>query len=321
MRRILVLAGPEHPDLPILDAIRDRAQIHVVDTPEGAGPVIEQAEVIFVLQADKSWLLENIWPGATSLRWVQSSSAGVDSLIFPDLVESRVVLTNVRGIYSSVLAEFVVGAILYFAKSFRELDSNQRAGIWSRLQVQEVRGGTVGIVGVGDVGRACADQLHHLGMSLLGCKRNPDGMAESRPFERIYSPDRLLEMIPQCDWVVLATPLTQETRGMIGEPELQAMKSDSVLVSIGRGAVVRESALIRALQESWIRGAALDVVEQEPLSPDSPLWGMEDVLLSAHSADHTSDDLVKACRLFVENFCRYLDGKPLLNTVDKKAGY
>ena len=108
---------------------------------------------------------------------------------------------------------------------------------------------------------------------------------------------------------------------MIGEPELQGMKSDGILVNIGRGAVVCESALIRALQEGWIRGAALDVVAQEPLPPDSPLWKMHNVLLSAHSADHTSDDLVQVCRLFVENFRRYLRGEALLSVVDKEAGY
>ena len=320
-KHVLVLASPDHPDLPNLHALRDQAHIQVVDTPERARLAIGQAEVVFGLQFDKNWLLQDIWPGARSLRWVQSCYAGVESLLFPELVESQVVLTNARGLYSRVLAEFVVAAILYFAKRLDELRSNQRAGIWSRLQVEEVRGGTVGIVGVGDVGRACAEQVDALGMRLLGCKRNPDAIPEIRPFERMVSPDKLLEILPECDWVVAATPLTPQTRGMIGEPELRAMKSDAVLINIGRGAVVSEPALIRALQEGWIRGAALDVVEPEPLPADNPLWGMENVLLTAHSADHTSDDLGQASRLFVENFRRYIDEKPLLNTVDKAAGY
>ena len=320
-KHVLVLASPGHPDLHVLDPLLDLAQIQVIDTPEQAAPAIEKAEVLFALQADKCWLLKELWPRAKSLRWVQSSYAGVEPLMFPALVESHVALTNARGLYSSVLAEFVVGAILYFAKRFEELQSNQRAGIWSRLQVDEVRGTTVGIVGVGDVGRACASQVHALGMRLLGCKRNPDSMPEIHPFEHIVAPDRRLEILPQCDWVVISTPLTHQTRGMIGLPELRAMKSDSVLINIGRGAVVSEPVLVQALEEGWIRGAALDVVAQEPLPSDSPLWKMRNVLLSAHSADHTAEDLVQACRLFVDNFQRYLSGKPLLNLVNKQAGY
>ena len=320
-KHVLVLASPGHPDLPTLDVIRDRAHIQVADSPEQARSAVGQVEIVFALQFDKHWLLQDIWPGASSVRWVQSSYAGVESLMFPELLESQVVLTNARGLYSRVLAEFVVAAILYFAKRLDELRSNQRAGIWSRLQVEEVWGGTVGIVGVGDVGRACAGQVQALGMRLLGCKRNPDTMPEIHPFERMVSPDRLLEILPECDWVVLATPLTTRTGGMIGEPELRAMKPNSVLINIGRGATIREPALIRALQEGWIRGAALDVVDPEPLPAHSPLWGMDNVLLTAHSADHTSDDLVQAGRLFVGNFRRYVDGKPLLNMVNKQAGY
>ncbi len=320
-QHVIVLASPGFRGLEALDPIRGEAHFHFVNTVEDAGSVIGQAEVIFAWDHARHGLLEVLWPSATSVRWVQSGSAGVESVLFGELVESSVVLTNATGLYSDVLAEFVVASILYFAQNLDRLRSLQMARIWSRLEVLRPSSQTLGIVGLGDVGRAAAALAHCLNMRLLGCRRNPEKADEGLPIERIYTPDRLLEMLPECDYVLLCVPLTPETTRMFGKAQLEVMKPSSVLINIARGGVVQEEALIQALQEGSIRGAALDVFEREPLPTASPLWGMENVLLSPHSADHTFDLETSAGRLFVENFRRYLKEEPLLNIVDKQAGY
>ena len=160
-----------------------------------------------------------------------------------------------------------------------------------------------------------------MNVRLVGCKRNPDKINASLGLEMVYSPDQLLKMLPLCDYIVLCVPLTEETQGMIGEAQLKAMKPSAILINVARGGVVQEKSLIKSLQEGWIRGASLDVFEQEPLPRENPLWKMENVLLSPHSADYTSDLEASAGRLFVQNFKRYLEEKSLLNIVNKKIGY
>ena len=321
MKHVLVLVSPGYRGLEALAPIHAEARIHPVDSFEQAEPVIGQADIILAWEHTLYPLLEVLWPRAEALRWVQSGSAGVESLLFPEFAESSVALTSGRGLYSSVLAQFVVASILYFAHNLERLRSFQMARTWSRIEVSEVRGQTLGIVGVGDVGREAAKLAGCLDMRLLGCKRHPESVDESVQLERCYAPDRLLEMLPDCDYVLLSIPLTADTRGMIGRRELEAMKPSSVLINVARGGIVQESVLIEALQEGWIRGASLDVFEREPLPSESPLWGMENVLLSPHSADFTFDLEASPGHLFVENFRRYRRGEPLLNIVDKKAGY
>ena len=320
-KQVIVLVSPGYRSLETLDSIRDEGHVHLVDSVEKAQPVIGQAEVILAWDHALYGLLEALWPQAESLQWVQSASAGVESLLFPEFAESSVVLTNGRGLYSVVLAEFVIGSMLYFAHNLDRLRSFQMARVWSRIEASEVRGQILGIVGVGDVGRAAAKLARCLDVRLLGCKRNPDKVDESLQLERCYAPDQLLEMLPDCDYVLLSVPLNAETRGMIGKEELEAMKPSSILINVARGGLVQESVLIEALQEGSIRGASLDVFEQEPLPAESPLWEMENVLLSPHSADYTFDLEACAGRLFVKNFRRYLKGESLLNIVDKKVGY
>ncbi len=317
----MILAGSGQRGLETLEAISNEVRVHLVDSVGRAQPVIGRVEVIFAWDHSLYGLLEDLWPQAESLQWVQSGSAGVESLLFPEFAESSVVFTNGRGLFSDVLAEFVAGAVIYFAQNLDRQSVNQRSRIWARARVTEVKGQTLGIVGLGDVGCAAARLARCLNMGVLGCKRNPDAPEKDLPIDRLYPPERLLDMLPECDFVVLTLPLTSQTRGMIGRPELEAMKSSSVLINIARGAVIQEQVLIQALQEGWIRGAALDVFEQEPLPEASPLWGMENVLVSPHCADNTRAMEPLQGRLFVENLGRYLAGEHLLNIVDKKAGY
>jgi phosphoglycerate dehydrogenase-like enzyme len=283
----------------------------------GAAP---DATVIFnwSLMGD---LQREVFRMCPKVEWVHSRSAGLDGLLFPELVESRVRLTNGRGVYSESLGEFVVGAILYFAKDLRRMIRNQAAGAWEPFDIVEVSGQTVGIVGYGDIGRAVATRARALGMRVLGFKRHGPAHEADPLAERIYGPEGRIEMISRSDYVVAAAPLTPETVGLIGERELAAMKPDAVLINVGRGPVIEEAALVKALSEKRIKGAALDVFDTEPLPQGHPFYKLENVLLSPHCADHTPDWLDQAMRFFLAQFERFRKGEPLWNVVDKKLGY
>jgi phosphoglycerate dehydrogenase-like enzyme len=256
------------------------------------------------------------------VEWVHSRSAGLDGLLFPELVDSPARLTNASGVFSQSLGEFVVGAILYFAKDLRRMIRNQAASVWEPFDIVEVRGQTVGIVGYGDIGRAVATRVRALGMRVLAVKRHGPPAHQADPLaERIYGPEGLVEMVSRSDYVVAAAPLTPETAGMIGARELAAMKPDAVLINVGRGPVVEEAALVKALSEKRIKGAALDVFDTEPLPQGHPFYRLENVLLSPHCADHTPDWLDQAMRFFLTQFERFRKGEPLQNVVDKRLGY
>jgi len=267
-------------------------------------------------------LFRNVFGICPNLRWVHSRSVGLERSLFPELVASPVLLTNGSGVFSASLGEFALAAILYFAKDLRRMIRNQTAGVWEAFDVMPVTGNTVGIIGYGDIGRAIAARVRPLGMTILALKRHALPMSGTDPLvEQTYSPEHRIEMLSRCDYVVVAAPLTSETRGMIGGPEFAAMKPTAVAINVGRGPVINEEALISALSNGRIRGAALDVFDQEPLPQGHPFYKLENVLLSPHCADHTPDWLDNAMRFFIEQFRRFQKGEPLLNVVDKKLGY
>jgi len=236
-------------------------------------------------------------------------------------VSSPVPLTNSRGVFSNSLAEFTLGGCLFFAKKFRRLVHNQEAGRWEQFDNEELRGKVIGIIGFGSIGQAVARLAKAFGMRVLAVRKRP-GLPEPEPLaDAVYGHDALSQVLPQCDFVVAASPLTPETRGLFGEPEFRAMKSSAVFVNVGRGPVVNEAALIRALEERWIHAAALDVFEKEPLPGGHPFYQMEHVLLSPHCADHSATWLQDAMHCFLRNFQRFAAGLPLENLVDKQLGY
>jgi phosphoglycerate dehydrogenase-like enzyme len=256
------------------------------------------------------------------VRWVHSRAAGLDNVLFPELIESPVPLTNGSGVFSQSLGEFSLGAILYFAKDFRRMVRNQAAGVWDAFDITEISGQTVGIVGYGDIGRAVATRVRAMGMHVVAVKRHGPPLYNVDPLvTRIYSPEHRLEMLSRSDYVVVAAPLTAETRGMIGEREFDAMKPEAVVINVGRGPVIEEAAMVRALSENRIKGAALDVFDREPLPDGHPFYKLENVLLSPHCADHTPDWMDRAMQFFLEQFERYRKGEPLMNMVDKRLGY
>jgi phosphoglycerate dehydrogenase-like enzyme len=318
---LLVLANPADRQLAMLEALPEETHIAVGESAEAFERAAAKADAVFNWSGTRA-LLSEVLAMAPAARWVHTRSAGLDDLWSPELAAHPAVLTNASGVFSASLGEWVLGAILYFAKDFRRLTRNQAAGVWEPFDVSFVEGQTVGIVGFGDIGRAVAARVRAMGMRVLALKRHaaPPGHADPLA-ERIYATQARCEMLAQCDYVVVAAPLTPETRGMMGAAEFAAMKREAVLVNVGRGPVVEEAVLIEALSRGVIKGAALDVFDREPLPAGHPFYRLENVLLSPHSADHTPDWLERAMRQFLEQFERFRRGQPLAGVVDKRLGY
>jgi len=318
---LLVLSDPGDPQLSMLDALRETADVVIGDSADAFKNAAGSAEVIFNWSGSLS-LIREVFLMSDAVRWVHSRSAGLERTLFPELIASNVTMTNGSGVFSPSLGEFALGAILYFAKDFRRMIRSQIAGLWEPFDVLPISGQTVGIVGYGDIGRAVATRVRAMGMKVLAVKRhvsaqkNPDPLAD-----QIYGPDHLIEMLSRCDYIVVAAPLNAETLGLIGEAEFAAMKSSAVIINVGRGPVIEERAMIKALSEHKIKGAALDVFAEEPLPKGHPFYQLENVLLSPHCADHTPDWLDNAMLFFIAQFERFRQGQPLLNVVNKKLGY
>jgi phosphoglycerate dehydrogenase-like enzyme len=260
---------------------------------------------------------------APRLHWLQEWGAGVDWLLsHPAAVELDFTLTNASGVHAIPISEQILGYLLAFARQLPAAVRAQGRRAWQapkRDQLFELAGKTMLLIGVGAIGERTALIAAALGMRVLGIRRSPAG--DLPGVEAIYGPAQLLDLLPQADFVVLTVPLSQATQGMIGERELRAMKPSSYVINIGRGGTIQQPALIQALRAGWIAGAGLDVFDQEPLPEDSPLWELENVLMTAHYAGLTPVYNQRALAIFLENLRRYRAGEPLENVVDKAAGY
>jgi len=317
---LLVLAAPGDSNIPLLAELRQMARIVVGDSTEDFAKAAAEAEIIFNWSASLP-LLRDVFLISPRLSWIHSRSAGLEQSLFPELIESEVVLTNGSGVFSPSLGEFTLAAILYFAKDFRRMIRNQTAGIWEQFDTTMVSGQTLGIVGYGSIGRAVAARARVLEMKVLALRRSPGRSKEDTLVDHVYDSGQLLEMLSRCDYVVVTLPLTAETRDLIAEPEFAVMKKNAVLINIGRGPTINERAMINTLLANRIRGAALDVFDEEPLRPGHPFYSMENVLLSPHCADHTPEWLEDAMRFFLSQLERFKRGESLLNVVDKRLGY
>ena len=318
---VLVLGDLKEPQLAMLSQRLSGTNIVVGSTAEAFHAAAAQATVLFNWSGSLE-LFRNVFVMCPQLQWVHSRSVGLERTLFPELITSSVPLTNGTGVFSPSLGEFTLAAILYFAKDFRRMIRNQTAGVWEPFDVTPVSGQIVGIVGYGDIGRAIAARVRPLGMSVLAVKRHASNSGAADPLvEMTYTPGHRIEMISRCDYVVVAAPLTAETRGMIGTPEFAAMKSTAVVINVGRGPIIDEQAMLNALRTSQIKGAALDVFDQEPLPQGHPFYKLENVLLSPHCADHTPEWLDDAMELFIAQYERFRKGEPLRNIVNKKLGY
>ena len=255
------------------------------------------------------------------LKWVQVAIAGVDWILDdPDIADSDVAITNASGVHAIPVSEHVLAIMLCFCRNMAVHFKDQMNRRWQRLpEYRELSGSTIGIIGIGKIGEKIAETAKALGMKVLGLRRNPG--RTSQYVERMFGPGQLLEMLPECDWVVISAAATKKTEGMIGAPELGSMKKSAYIINIARGALIREDELIKALREGRIAGAGLDVFEKEPIEDSSPFWELPNVIITPHDAAGTPYYVDRLVDIFCENLKRYYTGKPLINLVDRKSGY
>ncbi len=306
------------------------------------GPV-DDVEVLL-----RGWLVaeafDRLLARAPHLAWVHSATSGVERALTPAALERDVLVTNARGVFSRPIAEHVLLMILAVSRHLPELLELQRERTWQPLEGRELRELTIGIVGYGSLGRSVASLASAFGARVIGMRRRPDtresGSAggEARPahdpgsdegdvfpfaprLDRLVGPDGLHELLAESDIVVLAAPLTPETEGMIDEAAIAAMKRNAWLINVARGRLIDDTALIRALRENRIGGAALDAFRDEPLPQASPYWSLANVILTPHTAWSSARVLDRSIDLFCDNLVRFSRGEALRNVVDPTAGY
>ncbi|CAN5415288.1 hypothetical protein BH24GEM3_BH24GEM3_14710 [soil metagenome] len=332
-----VWAIPEGAVARVREALPEEWEVTVVSAPadgsgDGGGPSPEAltamrgAEVYFGFGLPPELLRAAGDPPPGRLRWAHSAAAGVGGSLYPEMRSSEVVLTNSAGIHAAPMAETVIAMILHFARGLDLAVRAQAVRRWERspfesagTPVREIAGATLGIVGLGGIGREVASRAVALGMRVLASKRRP---APAPPgVELLTGDDALPRLLEASDFLVITVPETSETRGLIGREELARLPRGATLINVARGRILDEEALIEALREGHLRGAALDVFACEPLPPDSPLWGLSNVLVTPHVSGTTHRFWERQTELIVENIRRYLAGEPLRNVVDKEAGY
>lgn len=334
-----------------VDVLSPAARRAFYDTP--APPAIDDPAVrreidAALADADVVYAGNRLPPGlyerAPKLRWVQVMSAGVDRLLARGLVTDRVVVTNSSGVHPTPIGEWVLGAMLAFAKELPTLVRAQQRHEWQRFVPSELRGATCGVVGMGAIGVEVTRLAAAFGMRVLATRRSataetamtfvrgelvePRAAAlrqaqgeRNRGDVTVLPATELPRLLRESDYAVLCVPLTAETTGLIGAAELALMRPAAVLVNIARGEVIDEAALIAALREGRIRGAALDVFAREPLPAESPLWDMENVLVSPHVSGGTEHYNERAAAIFIDNLQRFVAGQPLRNRIDPARGY
>ncbi len=299
--------GALAPDMRVV-ATRDRSEIEAL---------LDEIEIA------AGWFPHNLVARAPGLRWFQQWGAGADWLLrYPETIDRDFVLTNTSGIHAIPISEQIIGMLLMFARGLHRAVRAQAQQQWWRAEpadLFELAGKTMLLVGVGAIGARTAMLASALGMTVEGIRRDPARAVAG--VSAMYGPDQLRERLAHADVVVLTVPLSRITQAMIGAAELRAMKPTAYLINIGRGGTVDEPALVRALREQRIAGAALDVFAEEPLPPSSPLWAMEHVIITGHYAGSTPKYNQRAMAIFLDNLRRYRSGEPLRNVVDKQAGY
>lgn len=299
---------------PDLEALGELARVRCVSSLQELLAALPRADVLLVWDF-RSPMLRSAWAAARRLKWVHVAGAGVDAVLFPEFVASPVQLTNARGVFDGAIAEYVLGLMLLWVKDLRRTLELQSRREWLHRETQRLAGAHLVVLGAGGIGRSIAALASCVGVEVTGVARS------ARPaeagFSRILGRERIPEVLPQADFVALALPLTRETKGIIGRRELDRMKPTAYLINVGRGLLVEEEALLAALRQGHIAGAALDVFWDEPLPPNHPLWELPGVLISPHMSGDFQGWLEALSAQFVANFERWLVGEPLLNVVDK----
>ena len=278
--------------------------------------VLPEVDVVF------GALKPDLLAKARNVRWMQHTEAGMEGLLFPELVKSPIVVTNMARMYAPAISETAIAMLLaltrgiakYYVPQFHERKFN------SERNLVEVDGMTMGIAGMGGLGSATAMRAHYgFNMRILATDAKP--MAKPLFVDTLREPGWLMEMVPQVDILVSAVPLTKDTAGMFNERVFRAMKKTAYFLNISRGGTVDQPAVVRALKEGWIAGAGLDVTTPEPLPPDSPLWDCPNVVMTCHTSGFSPQRRIRQMAMLVENVRRYAHGLPLMNVVDKQRGY
>jgi len=283
--------------------------------------LLREAEVLFGFDRRN---LANLPTLAPNLRWIQGSSTGIGGVVSAHgWADHNIITTSARGIHAEPLGEFHAFAILAFAKDLPRMQEQKANHHFQRYCTGRVRGKTLGVIGLGKNGKAVVRMGRALGMRVVGMKRHwePPTMWRELAVDHLYPLDALHDMLAECDFVSLTPPATPETEGLIDARALAAMKPGAVLINTSRGTVVDEAALVQALKEEHLGGAALDVFEVEPLPADSPLWELDNVLIMPHSASCAEGEDEELTDLFVANLLRYLEDRPLLNVINPDTGY
>lgn len=312
---IAVLCGDNRPNG--MADVEGAAEVRYADAG-GLADALRGADALFVWDF-LSTAVANAWHAADRLRWVHIAAAGVDPVLFPELRESEVELTNSRGVFDGAIAEYVLGVVLAFAKDFARSLELQREGRWLHRESERVTGKNALVVGTGQIGRSIARLLSAAGLRVAGVGRRPrDGDPD---FGTVHSADRLVEQVCWADYVIAVAPLTAQTKGMFDREVFAAMHPGARFINVGRGELVVTEDLVHALRDGAPAGAALDVFETEPLPADSPLWTMSNVVISPHMSGDFIGWRGALVEVFVDNFQRWLAGEPLRNVVDKRLGY
>jgi len=292
------------------------------DRYEGIDEHLADAEILFAFQ-----LRPEQFNSARKLRWIHAPTAAVHQLLFPELVASALVLTNAREVHGPVVAEHVIALIFALAKKIPQAARLHQKRIWGQDAIwndgprpRELAGATLGLIGLGSIGRTAARMAASLGMRVIAVREHPE-KGKPEGVSEVFAPVQLNDVLSQSDYVVMAVPLTEATRGLMNAERLSAMRPDAYLINVGRGPQVDEVALADALRSRRIAGAALDVFVQEPLPPQSPLWEIENLMITPHTAGLTEKLWQRHYALFSENLRRYLAREPLLAIIDKQKGY
>jgi len=331
--RILCLsAADDAANKPLLDKLPFGSRLLHVGSQSTDFPdelIDESPNVLFVSPScpHARLILPLVLAKFPTIEWIHVRSAGIDFLEsdeLPYVGKKGIIMTNAKGQFSSSLAEYVMMACSYFAKDIPRLLKNKDSKIWDEFEIQELRGRTMGIVGYGDIGRAAAKLASVFGMKIIALRRNPEKSEFDPVCDEVLGTGRLSlqKLMSVSDYVVCSAPSTVETRGMVNADAFKASKKNQVFINLGRGPVVDEDALVEALQNGTLRGAALDVFATEPLPTDHALWDLDQVLISPHNMDRTATFMHEATEFFVnENLPRFMLGHSLLNPVDVSLGY
>ena len=258
--------------------------------------------------------------GAKKLKWLHSFSAGMDRILTPETAKLPILISNSSGIHATPIAEHLIGFMLIFTRGFHKTFRNQEKRIWQKDDtISELRGKTILVVGLGDIGLEVARLAHAFGTRVIAVARSQKD--KPKFVDELKMGNQLDRMLPKADFVAICLPYTKETHHLFDMSKLKRMKSTAVIMNIGRGGIIHEKELIQALKKKIIGGAALDVTEKEPLPRESPLWGMENVIITPHHSGLSEKYMDRAIELFCRNLRAYLKGERLPTAVSKNLGY